>query len=70
MNVIVLKNDDPLSNLGQNLIFHNEKDIHDYFCEKGYSCELTSIYGNITVKIRSEFGMVTEYSGFWAKFVK
>jgi hypothetical protein len=70
MNVIVLENEDEFSNLDQKIIFHNTRDILDYFNGKGYTVSLSVIGNDIEVKLRSEFGTVAEYSGYWCKFVK
>ena len=70
MNVIVLKNEDEYSNLDQNIIFHNTRDITDYFNEKGYTVSLSVLGDDVEVKLRSEFGTVAEYNGVWTKFVK
>jgi hypothetical protein len=70
MNVIVLKIKDDFSSLEENIIFHNTKDIMDYFNSKGYTVSISTIDDLVEVKLRSEFGMIAEYEGFWAKFVK
>lgn len=70
MNVIVLENEDQFSNLDQKIIFHNTRDITDYFTKKGYSVSVSVLGDEIEVKLKSEFGMIAEYNGVWAKFVK
>lgn len=70
MNVIVLKNKEENSNLDQNIIFYNTRDISDYFTKKGYSVSVSVLGDEIEVDLKSEFGMIAEYSGVWAKFVK
>ena len=67
MNMILLSDSDFPTD---KILFHNLKDVVDYFSRLSYKCSVYEKSEKIKVKTISEFGIETSYDGEWVKLLK